>query len=322
MHLDRWQLLYGIASKSHAGTYHHVREKEDQNKLMTAFAGQLAIYRSISMLGLKVTLRPNKDAGYKILGADAGSYKREGSKEAGYIRISFGDLARQENRRILVDLELPKVEQEQKGMTVMHVEYEYRYVRICLYICVLLLVCFPLIYINIYIYFISFIVMHACMIISPPKKARIPGPKHDIKMNRVRNPAACQAATDPNVTRELVRRAQADHLYKVMYLADNKNMGAAIEEAENAKNSLSPVQDDQDEAVDALVNELDNIEEFLGTYDVYHKLGRAYLLACISSHERQRFTSRGGAVPVDLFRTPRMDKYLAEARKAHKNRKP
>lgn len=120
------------------------------------------------------------------------------------------------------------------------------------------------------------------------------------------------------MSRELVRRAQQGHLKKVMDLADNtKNMATALDQLEKAKDALVPIHNDKDDAVDALVNELENIDEFLETHDIYNKLGRAYLLACISSHGRQRHATRGGALPVNLYLTGRMKKYMDQARDAH-----
>lgn len=154
--------------------------------------------------------------------------------------------------------------------------------------------------------------------ISSPKKVKVTKTL-DVKMNRVQNPG--QAAMNPNVSRELARRAQVEHLRKVMDLANKKNLGAAKDEVERARNALNSITHDKDDAVDSLFNELDNIEEFLETYDIYNKLGRSYLLACISSHERQRYAERGGAAPVDLYLTKRMKKYLDQAHKVHKNPK-
>ncbi|XP_008677471.1 uncharacterized protein [Zea mays] len=272
------QLLYDIAYHSHAGTYHHVREKEDENQLMKAFAF-LAIYRSISMLDLKVTVSAHKEAaGAIIRGVDPCRYRVDGPHGDGSFTVHFGDLAREESRRILVDVQLPQVQHEQKDKPVIHVKYEY----------------------------------------SSPKKVKVTNTL-DIKMNRVQNPG--QAAMNPNVSRELARRAQVEHLRKVMDLANKKNLGAAKDEVERARNALNSITHDTDDAVDSLFNELDNIEEFLETYDIYNKLGRSYLLACISSHERQRYAERGGAAPVDLYLTQRMNKYLDQAHKVHKNPK-
>lgn len=98
---------------------------------MNAFAAPLSIYRSVTMLDLRVTLKPIKETGYVIPsgGVDAGHYEVKHQGSDGSFTIHFGDLAREENRRILVDLKLPEVKQEQKDKIVMQVEYDYRYVR-------------------------------------------------------------------------------------------------------------------------------------------------------------------------------------------------
>lgn len=73
------------------------------------------------------------------------------------------------------------------------------------------------------------------------------------------------------------------------------------------------------EMAKSLVVELKQFRGHMVSQHEYNMQGRAYALASISSHERQRFTARGGVDHVRLFATPRMDKYLEQAVKFHKN---
>lgn len=270
------KLLFDIASRSHIGIYHYVQEKEKANDLMESFV-TLAIFRSISMLGLEVTLSPNTETeNIVILRVDPGCYTVTPNDNRSYT-IHFGDLAREENRRILVDVQLPTVHQNQKAKNVLKVEYSY----------------------------------------SAPLHLSGAGPTLNVQVDRVQNPGS--AAMNRDVRREVVRRGQAEHLRKVMDLANDRHVDQAMVEVDRARNDLNTIGNDRDDAVAELFKELDNLHAFLRTYDTYNDLGRSYLLACISSHERQRYAARGGTLHIGFYLTNRMTKYLDQARKFHTN---
>jgi hypothetical protein len=76
-------------------------------------------------MNVEVTLIPR--AGTTITEVDPGSYQvtdyRDGSST-----IDFGELARKEDRKIIVEIELPAVRRNEPPRTVMTVECTYRYV--------------------------------------------------------------------------------------------------------------------------------------------------------------------------------------------------
>ena len=127
-------------------------------------------------------------------------------------------------------------------------------------------------------------------------------------------------AMHPDVNRELVRRGQVEYLKRVMKKADGKDMHEARVELRRAESNLSNnlgEDDDDPSCVDALYAELANLDNFIDSYEEYKDLGRAYLLACISSHDRQRHAARGGTDEVRFYLTKRMEKYLDQARVYH-----
>ncbi|XP_051180402.1 uncharacterized protein [Lolium perenne] len=70
-----------------------------------------------------------------------------------------------------------------------------------------------------------------------------------------------------------------------------------------------------DQSNPLLPAELQELLHLMDSQELYHGHGRAYALASETSHDRQRFAARGGdAGTIRLFATPRMDKYLKQAK--------
>jgi hypothetical protein len=89
--------MFEIAYRSHVGIYHHVPEKDATKDLTESFGASLAIFRTMSMLDVKVTLSPIKETEKIVIGRpDAGSYSAA-RNDNGSWTIAFGDLARNEN---------------------------------------------------------------------------------------------------------------------------------------------------------------------------------------------------------------------------------
>lgn len=263
-------LLFDIASRSHVGVYHHVPDTDVKDDLQRAFASSLAIFRTICLLDLEVTLKASKAGGCKILRVHPCDYRKNPDGSDGTWTIHFGDLARQENRRILVDVSLPKASKTEETH-VLDVTCKY----------------------------------------SPPNS----NPKNakPLAVKIQRNQTADEnAPEEKQVNRELVRRTQANTLKLVKDSANRGKLEEARKQVLVARNVLSSIGNDSDDAIDSLYNELDNLDKFLESPDAYKKLGHAYLLACISSHDRQRYAARGGEDPVDFFLTDRMRKYLGK----------
>jgi len=146
---------------------------------------------------------------------------------------------------------------------------------------------------------------------SPPNSDSKQGNPLAVKIKRNQT-ADENAPEEKQVKRELVRRTQADILKQVRALANGGKLQEARKQVLVARNVLSSIGNDSDDAIDSLYSELDNLDKFLASPDAYKNLGHAYLLACISSHDRQRYAARGGEDPVDFFLTDRMRKYLGK----------
>ncbi|GJN38419.1 hypothetical protein PR202_gb27456 [Eleusine coracana subsp. coracana] len=261
-------VLSEIAYRSLSGVYSNVPD-DKLNYLKEVMAAKLAIFRSVSVLDLKVTLTPTRAApaigarkvttpaiGRQEVGSisvDAGDYVVTDGLAAGSRDISFGDLARHEIRRIIVDIPL-------HGITT------------------------PI-----------------------------------VKL--LRNETADQYAMEKDVKREMVRRGQAEYLRMVKSWTDKGDgyLNQAQREVGRAREALDDHFEGTDNKLsDELYEELKNLSYLLvpkANADDYRKLCRAYLLACLSSHGRQRYGGRGGKEgEAPFYLTDRIKKYIDEVK--------
>ncbi|CAL5003226.1 unnamed protein product [Urochloa decumbens] len=246
-------LLWEIAQKSHAGVYHHVLDEGEVTNYLTKAFASLALYRSISVMGLQVTLIPKEEAKYTIVHVDAGGYHPDHPKDSPTSwTIHFGDLAREENRRVLVELKVLGVSKKEDPKPVIEVKYAYTY--------------------------------PANKKNHKERPEEMKGPKHPLFVKIGRDDAKASPDMNPDVQREEARNKQADYIEEMFKLADKeKKVDGAKRKLSTAKNELSGLDDPKGEFVlDALHAELGNIGDFLKSYDVYKKLGRAYMLSCLS----------------------------------------
>ncbi|KAK1625826.1 hypothetical protein QYE76_000141 [Lolium multiflorum] len=87
-------------------------------------------------------------------------------------------------------------------------------------------------------------------------------------------------------------------------------LGGARDKLVEAQNML------EEQSSSLLRTELQELFQLLKTRETYETRGRHYALSSESSHDRQRFTARGGDIEImRLFATPRMDKYMEQANK-------
>lgn len=102
-------------------------------------------------------------------------------------------------------------------------------------------------------------------------------------------------------------------------MADGRNLGDARNKLVEAQNALEDVVEQSNPLVDMLRTELKQLLKLMKSKDVYEKQGRPYTLSSETSHDRQRFAARGDIESMRLFTTPRMDKYLEQAKKFDKD---
>ncbi|KAK3145297.1 hypothetical protein QOZ80_4AG0326890 [Eleusine coracana subsp. coracana] len=290
-------VLSEIAYRSLSGVYSNVPDNK-LNYLKEVMAAKLAIFRSVSVLDLKVTLTPTRAApaigprkvttpaiGRQEVGSisvDAGDYVVTDGLAAGSRDISFGDLARHEIRRIIVDIPLhgittPIVNAEQ----VLKVDCSYR----------------------------------------PPHGVNVPETTVFAEVKLIRNETADQYAMEKDVKREMVRRGQAEYLRMVKSWTDKGDgyLNQAQREVGRAREALDDHFEGTDNKLsDELYEELKNLSYLLvpkANADDYRKLCRAYLLACLSSHGRQRYGGRGGKEgEAPFYLTDRIKKYIDEVK--------
>jgi hypothetical protein len=101
-------------------------------------------------------------------------------------------------------------------------------------------------------------------------------------------------------------------------MVDGKKLDDALDKLVEAQNALGdvPVADPYDDPLlDALRKELQEVQKLMKSSAVYEQQGRPYAMSSETSHNRQRFAARGDMEKNRLFATPRMDKYLEQAKK-------
>ena len=123
----------------------------------------------------------------------------------------------------------------------------------------------------------------------------------------------------PEVQTEEARLKTVGMIKAARTMADSKNLGDARNKLVEAQNALEDVAERSSLLVDMLRTELKQLLKLMKSKDVYEKQGRPYTLSSETSHDRQRFAARGDIESMRLFTTPRMDKYLEQAKRFDKD---
>jgi hypothetical protein len=133
----------------------------------------------------------------------------------------------------------------------------------------------------------------------------------------VRRSGTAFPADDPpvDVQTEEARLKTATMIQQARTMADGKKLGDARDKLAEAQNALENVVAQSDPLLDALRTELQELLKLMKSQEVYEKQGRPYAMSSETSHDRQRFAARGDIENNRLFSTPRMDKYLEQAKK-------
>ncbi|XP_057999583.1 uncharacterized protein LOC110672304 isoform X2 [Hevea brasiliensis] len=78
--------------------------------------------------------------------------------------------------------------------------------------------------------------------------------------------------------------------------------------------SLEDADVESNPLVKMLKSEQQQLLQLMKSQKIYEKQGRPFALSSETSHDRQRFAARGDVESLRLFATPRMDKYLKQAK--------
>ncbi|KAJ9184403.1 hypothetical protein P3X46_004133 [Hevea brasiliensis] len=123
----------------------------------------------------------------------------------------------------------------------------------------------------------------------------------------------------PEVKIEETRLRIVNVIKEARKMAEKNELRNARDKLVEAQNSLGDVDDKSNPMVEMLASELQQLLKMMESQKIYEKQGRPFALSSETSHDRQRFTTRGdqeeGPRP---FATPRMDKYLEQARSFNK----
>ncbi|KAI8009877.1 putative E3 ubiquitin-protein ligase WAVH2 [Camellia lanceoleosa] len=118
------------------------------------------------------------------------------------------------------------------------------------------------------------------------------------------------------VMTEESRLETAQMMKEARVMADDKKLDNARDKLVEAQNLLGDIfNDESNPLIDMLKSELQQIKSLMKSQETYEKQGRPFALSSETSHNRQRFASRGDDVEeLRLFATPRMDAYLEQAK--------
>jgi hypothetical protein len=130
-----------------------------------------------------------------------------------------------------------------------------------------------------------------------------------------RTGAGAPETAAPEVQTEEARLKMAKNIKTARTMADAKNLDDARDKLVEAQNELEDILEQTDPLVDLLRTELQQLLKLFKTQEMYEKQGRPYALSSETSHDRQRYAARGDIDSMRLFATPRMDKYLEQAKK-------
>ncbi|CAL4990508.1 unnamed protein product [Urochloa decumbens] len=280
------KLLTALAKKSVGGTYSSV---PDGTNLSAPFATLLGGLLTVVAQDVRLTLTPKTaDGELDTMVVAPGTDYTQTTDANGTITIKFGTLFAGEARKVAVNFTLKDSDDDEK--------------------------------------------YNATLAVARHSYAAQETPQPPQNIQRVRTPTpsspADAGAEELAVQAEEVRRRHAGKISEASEMAeeagktkDDGKLALAREKLVDAQNALEDILvDDGDKMVDALRAELMKLLEYMDSHQVYDELGRPYALATVTSHGRQRAAGRGDEEEVpSLYVTPRMVKYLEQARKFEEN---
>ena len=124
-----------------------------------------------------------------------------------------------------------------------------------------------------------------------------------------------------DATKAEIKRVEIVELMKeARTLADENNMDNALDDAVKAQNVLGDLDlQKPNPVIETLKLEVDEMVKFMQTEETYKNKGRSFTYSSETSHQRQRFASRGDVEKIRCFAIPRMDTYLEQAKEFEKD---
>ncbi|XP_030508601.2 probable E3 ubiquitin-protein ligase EDA40 [Cannabis sativa] len=248
---------------------------QNEDNLSIAFSQCLAGLLTVVVQDLKLTLT-EVETESSIENVSAGNYPQSKDIDAGSVTISFGDLYDKEIRKVLVHLLLPSIPKP-RGADVLTIDYNYS---------------------------------------TGGKLFRVTPQRVNIR----RKETLVEETEKEDVMMEDNRLFVAKTMKEARSMANDKRLEEARDKIVDAQNMLEDGVAFVDESspnysmVEMLRFELQQLSRLMKSEDIYEKQGRPFLLSSETSHDRQRFASRGDVDRMRLFATPRMNSYLEQAK--------
>ncbi|CAO2168097.1 unnamed protein product [Urochloa humidicola] len=135
-----------------------------------------------------------------------------------------------------------------------------------------------------------------------------------ITIKRTPTPTSAIDSDTQEVLTELARLQHAVLIGKARELADKRNLSDARDKVMDALNNVENiVVDDGGKTADMLRQEAQHLLDLMKTQELYDSQRKPYALACESSHGCQRYAGRGDGCGIRTFCTGRMDTYQKQA---------
>lgn len=291
--VDRFPIFtFGFGHRADPQVLTHIAENSNGGTFSIANPGQLSVVFSQCLGGLlsvlvqdvelilepltgKVSKRENVTTEIKMV--NAGNYPQSTDDATGSVTVSFGNLYQKEIRKVLVELFLPKITNNPDKPTVDLDALEIS----C-----------------------SYRGESGNLTKTNPQKFRV------------------KRSTTPKMklsdaTKAEIKRVEIVELMKdARTLADQNNLEEALDKIEEGKTLLNDlVLQKPNPVIETLKYELDEMSKFFQNEDAYENKGRSFSYSSETSHDRQRFASRGDVEKMRCYATPRMDTYLEQAKK-------
>ncbi|KAG6554850.1 hypothetical protein Mapa_003433 [Marchantia paleacea] len=260
---------FGFGADHDAATMHSISEAsggtfsfiQTESAVQDAFAQCIGGLLSVVVQDAHVTISAGAP-GVQIRSIQAGSYESSIRDSGTQSMVKIGDLYAEEERDILVDLQLPRAPRPTEESTNPHVT---RLLRV------------------------------SCSFRNPVTQAVTEGPFSDININRPELVDTASQTVRSEVDRQRSRIRVAQSIVEAGALADGGDISAAQEILSTAKENLhgSPAFQAGDQLCVGLETELLEIQTRMANRQMYERSGRAYILSAQSSHFRQRATTRG-----------------------------
>jgi len=251
---------FGFGVEHDAATMHSISEEtggtfsfiQTVGLVQDAFAQCIGGLLSVVVKDMSVTV--SACAGTKLKNFHAGSYETCVVEDGSQGTVNLCDLYAEEERDILVELELPAVNSASNAMNLISIRCFYK---------------------------------------DPVSQRNFKSREHSLSILRPKSRDGTPVAPNLEVEKQRTRLRAAQAIAEAKTLADQGDMADAQRILQSAKTELQQIRTRYRPFSLALEAEITEIQARMTSTRTYERSGRAFVLSAQSSHFRQRATTRG-----------------------------